>query len=257
MNNLRCTLIGSGNVATHLGIALYDSGIDIVQVYSRKIANAKVLAKGVKAKAVSDLKKISANTDVFIIAVNDDAIASVVKKLNVKEGIVMHTSGSVSIDVLKKFEQYGVFYPLQTFSKAKQVVMSDVPVCVEGNDQHTLYSISNIASVISDFVYALDSDQRAVAHLAAVFANNFSNHLYHIADDLLKHKDLPFDLIRPLILETAIKVLDHSPAESQTGPAKRNDKKVIAKHLALLKKFPQYKKIYSDLTSAISSQRKK
>ncbi|MBI3509840.1 MAG: DUF2520 domain-containing protein [Bacteroidetes bacterium] len=256
MKDLRCALIGSGNVATHLGIALHRAGVRITCVYSRNGAHARTLAAKVHSKAVTKISGIN-EADVFLIAVKDDAISAIAKKLNVNDGIVLHTSGSVGIDVLKKFNQHGVLYPLQSLSVNRNIHLEDVPMCIEANDKSTLLSVSNIASVLSDFVYELDSHQRAAAHLAAVFANNFSNHMYHIADSILEEHDLPFDLVRPLILETAMKVLDHSPAASQTGPASRNDKHVISRHLASLKKNPALRKIYFDITKNIAAQKKK
>lgn len=251
LQRLRIILLGSGNVATNLGYALLAAGAEIVQVYSRKSANAQILAKKLRAKVLADLSKIDPRPAIIIIAVKDDAIASLVKKIHVADGIVVHTSGSVSIDVLKKFEQYGVFYPLQTFSKNRKQDFSLVPICIEAGDIPTLQSLMTVAETLSDCVYHLDSKQRQGAHLAAVFANNFTNYIYAVSEDLLNEQKLPFDLIRPLIDETALKAMELSPAEAQTGPAVRNDKKVMNKQIALLKKHPALKKLYEELSKGI------
>ncbi len=251
LQRLRVILIGSGNVASNLGKALLAADIEIVQVYSRKVANAKILAKKLKAKVLTDLSKIDKRPALIVIAVKDDAIEGIVKKLKVNDGIVVHTSGSVSIDVLKKFEQYGVFYPLQSFSKDRLVDFSNVPICIEGSDTSTLLSLTTVAETISECVYNLDSKQRQAAHLAAVFANNFTNHMYSIAEDLLNENKLPFDLIRPLIDETALKVMEQFPKTMQTGPAVRKDTKVMTGHITALKKHPELKKVYNDLSASI------
>jgi predicted short-subunit dehydrogenase-like oxidoreductase (DUF2520 family) len=257
LQRLRVILLGSGNVATNLGEALKEADAEIVQVYSRNKANAKVLAKKLKAKVLTDITKIDKRPALIIIAVKDDAIPALVKKMKVTEGIVVHTSGSVSMDVLKKFEQYGVFYPLQTFSKNRKKEFSIVPICIEGSDISTLHSLMNVAETLSDCVYNLDSKQRQAAHLAAVFANNFTNHIYAIAEDLLNEQKLPFDLIRPLIDETAVKVMELSPAEAQTGPAVRKDTKVMNAQIALLKKHPELKKLYNEMSAGIIKRSRK
>jgi predicted short-subunit dehydrogenase-like oxidoreductase (DUF2520 family) len=251
LQRLRVILIGSGNVASNLGRALLAADTEIVQVYSRKAANAKALAKKLKAKALTDLSKMDKRPALIIIAVKDDAIDAIVKKIKDNDGIVVHTSGSVSIDALKKFNQYGVLYPLQTFSKDRKVDFSNVPMCLEASDVSTLKSLMNIAETLSECVYNLDSKQRQAAHLAAVFANNFTNHMYAIAESLLNENKLPFDLIRPLIDETALKVMDDFPANTQTGPAVRKDTKVMTRQLALLKKHPELKELYNEVSKSI------
>jgi predicted short-subunit dehydrogenase-like oxidoreductase (DUF2520 family) len=260
LQRLRVILIGSGNVASNIGHALLAADTEIVQVYSRKAGNAKALAKKLKAKAISDLSKIDKHPALIIIAVKDDAIEGVAKKLKLNDGIVVHTSGSVSIDVLKKFSQYGVLYPLQTFSKNRLADFSNVPMCLEGSDISTLKSLMNIAETLSECVYHLDTKQRQAAHLAAVFANNFTNHMYTIAEELLNENKLPFDLIRPLIDETAVKVMDDFPRNTQTGPAARKDTKVMTRQMAMLKKDPELKKLYNEISASIikkSARRKK
>ncbi|HLG02424.1 MAG TPA: Rossmann-like and DUF2520 domain-containing protein [Bacteroidia bacterium] len=251
MQALQVVLIGSGNVATHLGEALSQAGAQITFVYDRKIERAKILARKFKAKAISDVTKIKNQPSLIIIAIKDDAIPGVVKKMHVQEGIVVHTSGSVPMEVLKKFAQYGVLYPLQTFSEGRKIDFSTVPVCIEASDTSTLLSLTTISETISDYVYNLDSSQRLVTHVAAVFANNFTNHLYTLAENLLKKQKLPFDLLQPLILETAGKVSELSPVEAQTGPAVRGDETAIKKHLEVLRKDKKLHSIYSLLSKSL------
>jgi predicted short-subunit dehydrogenase-like oxidoreductase (DUF2520 family) len=246
------TLIGAGNVATQLGLALSEAGYPVLQVYSRTKASATTLSKKLKAAAITDLKELDPNASIYIIAVKDDAIAEVAKKLKLKDKIVVHTSGSVSMDVLKSVSKnHGVFYPLQTFTKEKKVNFREVPVCIEGSNKATSTTLQYFAKSISANVQKADSEQRKVIHLAAVFACNFSNHMYAIAEDILKKNKLSLDLLKPLIEETAMKIKDHSPKDVQTGPAVRGDEKTIKKHLKLLKNENKFKQIYELLSKNI------
>jgi predicted short-subunit dehydrogenase-like oxidoreductase (DUF2520 family) len=253
---LHVTLLGSGNVATHFGEALRAAGAEIQQVYSRKLVHARALAKQLDAKATDKLASV-ADADVYLIAVKDDALPGIVKRFKKQNGIVLHTSGGLSLDVLAQFPNRGVLYPLQTLSKSRKIDLADVPLCIEAGDHITLASLDEIAGAMSDHVYHLSSAQRQAAHLSAVFACNFTNQLYAIAEELLKEQKLPFDLLRPLILETAAKVQQLSPAAAQTGPALRNDRTVMEKHLALLKGHPELKKIYRKLSKRIHTAGKK
>ncbi|MDF2436294.1 MAG: oxidoreductase [Bacteroidota bacterium] len=246
----RIILIGAGNVATQLGLALYNAGYKISQVYSKTKSSSSALAKKLKAESITDLKKLNDDASIYIIAIKDDAIAEIAKQLKLKDQIVVHTSGSVSVDVLKRIsENYGVFYPLQTFTKDKKVNFKAVPLCIEGNNKSTSTTLQYFAKSISSNVKVINSEQRKVIHLAAVFACNFSNHMYAIAEDLLKENKLSLDLLKPLIEETALKIKDHSPAKVQTGPAIRGDKKVMEGHLKMLK--GEEKKIYKIISEHI------
>jgi predicted short-subunit dehydrogenase-like oxidoreductase (DUF2520 family) len=250
--NKQIILIGAGNVATQLGITLYNSGYLISQVYSRTKKSTTALAEKINAEAITDLKKLDTNAAIYVIAVKDDAIADIVKKLNLKNKIVVHTSGSVPIHILKNISKnYGVFYPLQTFSKDKKVDFKTTPICIEANNPVTARTLKYFARSISNKVQEISSDQRKTIHLAAVFANNFSNHLYSIAEDILTKNKLSFDLLKPLIEETAGKIKNNSPAKMQTGPAIRGDKKTIDAHLKLLKKDKRIKAIYKILSESI------
>jgi predicted short-subunit dehydrogenase-like oxidoreductase (DUF2520 family) len=238
-------LIGAGNVATQLGLALADAGYKISQVYSKTASAAAALSKKLKANPLTDLKKLDQDAAIYIIAVKDDAIEAIAKQLKLKDKIVVHTSGSVSMEVLKKASKnYGVFYPLQTFTKDKKIDFKAVPICLEGNNKDTSTTLQYFAKSISSNVNLVNSDQRKVIHLAAVFACNFSNHMYAIADDILKKNKLSLDILKPLIEETAQKIRNTSPAKAQTGPAVRGDKKTMEGHLKMLKGDKKLKEIY-------------
>lgn len=251
-------LIGAGNVASQLGTTLHKEGYFISQVYSRTKKQAEPLAKKLNAKAITDLKNIELTASIYIIAVNDDAIESVAKQLKLKDKIVVHTSGSVAMDVLKgASKNYGVFYPLQTFSKEVTPDFKAIPVCIEANNKATSDTLQYFAKSISRNVKKVNSDQRRLIHLAAVFACNFSNHMYAIADSLLTKNKLSFDLLKPLIAETANKIQQGKPSKMQTGPAVRGDKKTIDGHLKLLAGDKKLKDIFKLLNKSIVSLSKK
>lgn len=255
-SDISISIIGAGNLATQLGLALRKEGYSIAEVYSRSKKNANQLSKKLKAKPIIDLKKLSKEATIYIIAVKDDAIASVAKQLKLKDQIVVHTSGSVSIAALKPCSKnIGVFYPLQTFSKEKEADFRTIPICIEGNNKYSASTLEYFAKSISSNVKNIDSLQRKKIHLAAVIACNFSNHLFAIAEDLLKKEKLSLDLLRPLIAETAEKVMEESPKKNQTGPASRNDKKTMEEHLKLLSDDKDLQKLYSLLSKSILNRK--
>jgi len=253
----KIVLIGAGNVGTQLGLALRDAGFTIEQVYSKTDASAKTLSKKLKCAHTSSLKKINVTSDLYLIAVKDDAITDIAKKLRLKNKVVVHTSGSAEMNVLKKISNaYGVFYPLQTFSKDRKIDLKEIPICVEGNNARTEKIILNIANSISNNVHKTNSHQRAAIHLAAVFACNFSNHMFSIAETLLSKQKTSFSLLHPLVMETVKKAIADGAARSQTGPAIRGDKKIIQKHLTMLKKDKVNRKLYKLLSKSIATSNK-
>lgn len=254
---MRITLIGSGNVATHLAAAFKNVGHRIVQVYSRDMQHAALLAYHVKAEAIDDLQLINTETDLFIISVKDDAIIPVANQLAKFEKLTVHTSGATDLATLAAIiPEAGVFYPLQTFSKEKGIDFWQVPLCIEGVDEKVTAELEELARTISNKVYRINSSQRKTLHLAAVFACNFPNYLYDVARSLLQKNNMEFDLLRPLILETALKVQDSLPADVQTGPAVREDELTMANHLDMLKDEPGLKTIYELLSQGIITNRK-
>ncbi len=249
---MRITIIGSGNVATHMSAALKNAGHNIVQVYSRDMQNAALLAYHVKADAIDDLQHINAETDLFIIAVKDDAIGSIAEQLAQHDKLMVHTSGATDMYALLAFnDKAGVMYPLQTFSKVKEVNFRQVPLCIEGADVTITKQIEQLAQSISNNIYRVNSNQRKTLHLAAVFACNFPNYLYEKARQLLNADGLDFELLRPLILETAEKVQERLPAQVQTGPAVRNDKGTMDNHVEMLADNPHLQEIYMLLSQGI------
>lgn len=249
---MRITIIGSGNVATHLAAAFKNAGHRIVQVYSRDAQNAALLAYHVKAEPINDLAQIDTETDLFVIAIKDDAIGPVAGQLAVYGKLMVHTSGATHLFAVQAYsEQAGVLYPLQTFSKTCEIDFRNVPLCIEGANEDIAKQLTELAQTISNNVYRVDSAQRKILHLAAVFACNFPNYLYHIAQQLLAQHQLDFNLIRPLILETAEKVQTSFPAAVQTGPAVRNDESTMDNHLALLEKYPDLQALYTLLSQGI------
>ena len=222
-------LVGAGNVSTHLGIALKNCNYKIVQVYSRSNENAKKLAQKLNADFTNDLTQLK-DANLIIVSVNDDAISDVLSQL--KNTATVHTSGSIGLDIFNNnFSNCGVFYPIQTFNKEVDVNISEVPFCIEGNSLHFENQLTQIAKRISKNVVIMDSEQRKQLHIAAVFACNFSNHMYSIADTILSKSDIEFKLLVPLINQTVSKLTDKKPGDVQTGPAKRNNKEVIDSHL--------------------------
>lgn len=254
---MRISFIGAGNLATRLGIALKAAGHEIVQVYSRTEASAQTLADLLGAEAVIRPEVLHSDASLYICALKDDALLEVLKKVDVGNGILIHTAGSLSLEVLKPFAaKIGVFYPLQTFSKEREVDFRTIPVFVESSDKVVLYILKQIAVDLGSEVYEITYEQRLKLHLSAVFACNFVNYLYTISSELLAEQNLPFEVLKPLIRETAAKVQNLFPDQVQTGPAVRFDRKVMDKHLTLLDKHPGWKALYKELSLGIHQRSK-
>ncbi len=249
---MKIIIIGSGNVATHLAIALKEAGMHVAQVWSYHYANAVQLAKQVNAQPIARFDEVDPQATLCLIAVKDDAVADVAQQLSGFKGIVAHTCGAVPMNVFEgKFENYGVFYPLQTFSKQKALDFGDIPLCLESNDEASMQLLRQIAAKLSRRVLEIDSDKRKILHLAAVFACNFTNHLYALGEQLLEANGLEFDVLRPLIKETAAKVQQALPKAVQTGPAIRNDEQTLKAHQELLMQHPHLLEIYRTLSESI------
>lgn len=248
---MKITLIGAGNLATQLGRALHASGQRICQVYSRTKENAELLADSVDARATDCISDICADADFYIFAVKDDALPDVLRQMPHQKGIWVHTAGSVPMNVFEPYTKIcGVLYPLQTFSKKRDVDFSVIPVCIEATTLDVREKIELLANSVSNNVCCLTSEKRKYVHLAAVFACNFTNHLYTLAADILEKENISFDVLKPLIQETADKVKTMNPREAQTGPAVRFDEKIIHEQLQLIDD-EQTKTIYSLLSNSI------
>lgn len=245
-------LIGAGNVATHLGLALVSKGIQVLQVYSLSGSTAKTLAKKLNAQAINNLAQVDSKADIIILAVKDDAVESTAKQLQAGNSLVVHTAGSISIDVLKSSSNYyGVFYPFQTFNKNIAVDFSTVPLCIEAGNTTAEKKLVQLAKLLTGNYYKLNGEQRQWLHIMGVFASNFSNLMYSITHNIAKEHAIPFNIVLPLVEQTAAKIKTNAPATVQTGPAVRGDKTVLNKHLKMLAGMPTEKKIYKLLSTEI------
>jgi predicted short-subunit dehydrogenase-like oxidoreductase (DUF2520 family) len=252
---MEIVMIGSGNVAAILGRKFWRAGHHMLQVYSRNASAASALAYEWDTESTNYKTMINPNADVYIIAVNDDSIAEVANNLILPGKVVAHTAASVSKDVLKNITaHYGVFYPLQSLRK-EMTQLPQVPIFVDGNDDKAKRTLEELARSISgDNLTVASDDDRLKLHVAAVVVSNFVNHLYALVEDYCRKEGLDFKLLLPLIEETAFSKKQISPSEAQTGPALRQDKETIQKHLDLLKAHPQLKNIYLLITESIQQK---
>lgn len=242
------SILGAGNVATHLFKAFYKAeNIVVNQWFNRNLDSIKAYENQVEI--TNDYSKLK-EADVYILAVSDDAIRKVSNKLPFKNRFIVHTSGGMIMHEMDKKNTRGVFYPLQSFSKDVEVDFTQVPICIEAENKPNYKLLNDLAIAIHSKCYKINSEQRNSLHLAAVFVNNFTNQLYRIAHEITESKGVEFDILKPLIKETANKIDTLSPYRAQTGPALRNDQKTIKNHLELLEN-EQQKEIYKLLTKAI------
>ena len=250
---MKIVLIGAGNLATHLGKALHAAGHDMVQVFSRTMQSAETLASLLDAEPLTDISQVRDDADVYIFSVKDSALEQLISQLcGGEKKVFLHTAGSMPMSVFRgKALHYGVLYPMQTFSKQREVDFSIIPCFIEANDEFALKQIEGLAGQISHRVYQLSSEDRKYLHLSAVFACNFANHCYAASQKLLQQHGIPFDVMLPLIDETAAKVHGMTPKEAQTGPAVRYDENVIGKQIQLLENQPYFQKIYDCMSKSI------
>lgn len=252
-NPYKIVLFGAGNVAYHFSKALLAKGFNILQVVGRSEQKTKSLAEIVHSPFTIDLEKIRQDADVYLYCISDDSLNGLINLDIAPNAIHIHTAGSVSIDIFsKKKSRYGVIYPLQTLSKTKELDFPNkVPLFVEGSDPTTLNKILEIARTVSNQVTEANSSQRLSLHISAVFACNFVNHFYHIAENILQKENISFDLLKDLIAETADKINYLNPSEAQTGPAKRKDRKIMQKHLNYLEGNEDLQNLYSNISELI------
>lgn len=253
----RISLVGAGNVGHNFGLAFRQAGYLIHEIYSRSQESAVKLSNRLNCNFTTDLQQLDPSADLYVIAVNDDALPIVLDHFPFKDKLIVHTSGATSMDVFvsRGFSDYGIFYPVQSFTKEDTESLAPIPICVEAQKEENQKLLMSFARSLSMKVYELDSAKRESLHVAAVFANNFSNHMYAIAEELLNEKDIDFEIIRPLIETTSRKIKTHQPKDIQTGPAVRNDQKIIQKHLNYLVNHPDYQKLYEDITQSILKKR--
>lgn len=257
---MKISIIGAGHVAWHLANALEQADMDIVEIYSRDRKKAKELSSTLyDSDATNSLDFSTSDARIFILAVSDSAIAQVASQLILpKKSIVVHTSGSVQLSALEGVLaqnpdcNLGVFYPLMTFTKGKAISFKKIPFCIESNDKETSLILSKLAGSLSHEIYDVNSQDRKTLHLAAVFACNFTNHLFALSKEILEAENLNFDLLKPLINETLAKGLNSNhPAEVQTGPAVRRDRVSIETHRAMIKDDEDLLKVYDIITESI------
>lgn len=250
---MKIVFIGSGNLATHLSVALKSAGHTPLQVYSKTLSNACQLAKCLNCDATDDITQVSKEADAYIISIKDDAIAGIIDQLaeGRAEAVFIHTAGSVSIDILAhRASHAAVLYPMQSFTKGRDLDFATIPCFIEASDAIAQTCVTELAESISREVYPLNSETRKKMHLAAVFASNLANHCYRIAEKIVTKEGLDFKLFSPLILETARKATVMSPRQAQTGPMVRNDVQVMQMQLSLLDD-PHAKQIYKDMAESI------
>lgn len=250
----RVTMIGAGNLATRLAVALHVAGCPILQVYSRTMKSASMLAQQVGAEPVCDISDIDNRANVLIFALTDKALPEIiplVAKRNPK-AIMAHTAGSMPLALFKGHAaDFGVLYPMQTFSKSREVDFTPIPFFLEASNASTLQALTDMACMLSSKVYLASFEERRRVHLAAVFACNFANHCYALSHQLLAQYGIPFEVMLPLIDETAAKVHVMSPLDAQTGPAVRFDENVIAAQENMLNDSPLWKEVYDLMSRSI------
>lgn len=252
---MKVVLIGAGNLATQLGKALVRRRVcEVVQVYSRTEASASALGEALQAEAVTSIADVRTDADLYMVALKDSAFTEVARQLvrGREHALFVHTAGSLPMSVWEGMAtRYGVFYPMQTFSRQRDVDFSSIPIFIEARDAADRDCLMALARCLSERVQEADSAQRRALHLSAVFACNFTNHMYAICEQLLSEAGLPFASMLPLIDETAAKAHVMSPRRAQTGPAVRYDENVIGKHIEALSAHRQWQELYEKLSKSI------
>ena len=259
IEKMKTVIVGAGNVATHIAKTLAAHNCAPAQIWSRHADTAAVLAREVGSKAVARFEDIDTDADVYIISVADQALEGVIKDLCrcCKQGFFVHTAGTMSMDLFEgECNHYGVLYPMQTFSKDKALDFKKVPCFVEASDQMAYETIMQLANTLSDNVHRLEGKDRKWLHVAAVFACNFANACYTMAERILKEHGLDFDVMLPLVDETTAKLHSMSPVEAQTGPAARNDHNVMNRHMDMLKDNADMQAIYRMMSEIIMNSKK-
>lgn len=244
----KVAILGTGNVAWHLAPALEDAGHTVTEIYGRNFHQLSTLAKRLyTAEVKQDLDFSDSEAEIFILAVNDDAISVLADEVILpEESILVHTSGAVSLDILgySSASYTGIFYPLQTFTKEREIDFSEVPFLLESEDQETLQKLKKLAKSLSPLQYVIKSKDRMALHVAAVFASNFSNHMLRLAEEIMARKGLDFEMLKPLVIETISKSLELGAKKAQTGPALRSDFNTLDAHYQFLNYNEQVAEIY-------------
>lgn len=248
----RFVIVGAGNVAQHFANSLSSSGFEIIQVYSRTELSAKSLASKYNCSFTTEINNISDEADIYLFMLSDTGIIEKVKSFPHKNKIMLHTSGSISVDIFKDLtDNYGVFYPFQTFRKEISVDFKKTPICIEASNQSIEKVLRELSAKLGCESYYMNSEKRQALHVAAVFACNFMNHSVHLGEHLLDKYNIPRELLKPLLEQSFSNILSYSASKSQTGPAIRKDDKIIKSHLNLLKDDELLVKLYETITQSI------
>jgi len=263
MTNIRkISLIGSGNLATNLGVKLLDSGIEVTAVYSRNIERARLLASQTGSIPVDCIKNLPADSQLYILAVSDEAIRPLARELNQHRGdkiSVAHLSGTISLSAIEEyFPLSGVMYFLQSFTKSRKAEFQEIPCFITTNNAEMKKNLTEMAIKLTGNSKAINDEKRKILHLAAVFCNNFVNNLYSVSKKIMADENLSFEYLYPLIRETAARITEgNDPEFCQTGPAKRNDHQIIAEHIEYLKKYPEIRAVYASITKNLKRDQEK
>lgn len=250
-NKFKIVLIGSGNVATILGLKLNEY-FEIIQIYSRNLNNAKTLADKFNCSYTNSIVNINQKADLYLFSISDDVINEILEKFCFKMNFAVHTSGSLKKEVFKKYSaNFGVLYPLQTFEKDKSIRFKDVPFLIEANNKESIYKLNKIAEKLSKKIYISDYIKRLKIHISAIFMCNFTNHMASLGNEFAKKNDIDTDIFKGLIIETFDKLINTNPVNAQTGPAKRKDLNIIKKHLSVLKDDKELQKMYKFVSESI------
>ena len=254
MNPEKLIILGAGNLASHLAPALKDAGYNILQVYSRTEDHAKELADRLNTGWTTDISELDPEAEILIYALTDSIMPQLFCQIELSKRVMVHTAGSIPMDIFKGVaKDYGVMYPVMTFTRGRQLDFRHIPICIEANSDHTRELLERMAGRLSNRVEYMDSPSRKIMHLSGIMANNFSNHLFNLSDELLKKHGMDLSILQPLIQETASKILEISPEEAQTGPARRNDRNIIEEHVEMLKDHPELQKLYTFVSDSITN----
>jgi predicted short-subunit dehydrogenase-like oxidoreductase (DUF2520 family) len=252
MAGYKIVILGAGNVGYQFAWHLHNSGHQIVQIFSRHLPSAKWIGNLIEIPCTDKYDEITQDGEIYLLTVKDDAIPEVCSQLRLQHQVIAHTSGSVSMKVLEGVsENFGIFYPLQTLSRNVSVDFGVIPFCVNASNEKSFLMLNDLAGTLTNKIIRVDDEKRLAIHVAAVFANNFTNHLFSISQVLLERNGLSFEIFKPLINETVRKIQNHDPLNVQTGPASRNDEQTIEKHLQFLKDDPGFAELYRLFTEDI------
>lgn len=249
---MKTVLVGAGNLATNLAVALHGAGHEVVQVLSRTEESAQRLASMIGASPITNPSMLVSDADVYIISITDMSLQTFDFTVFPTDAFVVHTAGSMPMDVIR-CRRRGVLYPMQTFSRQRIVDFKTIPIFVEASGEEDTQVLEEMARTLSGNVYRLSSADRLYLHVAAVFCSNFVNHCYALTDEILSQHNIPFEAMLPLLDEVAAKVHKVPPRDAQTGPAARHDLNVINKHLELLSDQPRLQQIYDIMSKSISN----